>query len=123
MSSRLIEKGTSTAVSVTAGPTGRLMNVVGSLTGATPPTQPPCVVVAMEGAATRSVSRLGASYTAIIEGRTDDLAPQSAAMDSQYHPKRLEGEIQRQWAQSRAFAAPDVSPKPKYFCVSMLPYP
>src|SRR4051812_417474 len=108
MSSRLIEKGTSTTVNVTAGPTGMLMNVVGSLTGATPPTQlagvvhaklgpaplqstaeagsgraesvmsasrraragsarieseiisPPCVVVAMEGAATRSVSRLWA---------------------------------------------------------------
>src|SRR6202795_2892012 len=44
-------------------------------------------------------------------------------MDSQYHPKDVEPLVQRQWAESRAFAAPDESPKPKYYVVSMLPYP
>jgi len=44
-------------------------------------------------------------------------------MEAQYHPRALEPEVQRQWTESRAFAAPDSSPKPKYFCVSMLPYP
>ncbi|HET7403778.1 MAG TPA: class I tRNA ligase family protein, partial [Usitatibacter sp.] len=44
-------------------------------------------------------------------------------MESQYHPRSIEPEVQREWADSRAFAAPDNSPKPKYYCVSMLPYP
>jgi leucyl-tRNA synthetase len=44
-------------------------------------------------------------------------------MDSQYHPKAVEPGVQKQWAQTRAFAAPDASPKPKYYVVSMLPYP
>jgi leucyl-tRNA synthetase len=44
-------------------------------------------------------------------------------MESQYHPRALEPEIQKEWAASRAFVASDNSPKPKYYCVSMLPYP
>jgi leucyl-tRNA synthetase len=44
-------------------------------------------------------------------------------MDPQYHPKALEPQVQKQWAESRAFVAPDASAKPKYYCVSMLPYP
>src|SRR6266478_1685707 len=44
-------------------------------------------------------------------------------MESQYHPRAIEPRIQKAWADSRAFVAPDRSPKPKYFCVSMLPYP
>ncbi len=44
-------------------------------------------------------------------------------MESQYQPRAIEPEIQRIWAESRAFVAPDHSPKPKYYCVSMLPYP
>ncbi len=44
-------------------------------------------------------------------------------MDPQYHPKAIEPAVQRDWAASRAFAAPDSSAKPKYYCVSMLPYP
>jgi leucyl-tRNA synthetase len=44
-------------------------------------------------------------------------------MEAQYHPRAIEPEVQRQWVESRAFAAPDSSPKPKYYCVSMLPYP
>jgi leucyl-tRNA synthetase len=44
-------------------------------------------------------------------------------MESQYHPRELEPRVQREWAAKRAFVAPDHSPKPKYYCVSMLPYP
>jgi leucyl-tRNA synthetase len=44
-------------------------------------------------------------------------------MEAQYHPKAVEPLVQREWAERRAFVAPDASPKPKYFCVSMLPYP
>ncbi len=44
-------------------------------------------------------------------------------MDPQYHPRAIEPAVQKEWTDSRAFAAPDASPKPKYFCVPMLPYP
>jgi leucyl-tRNA synthetase len=44
-------------------------------------------------------------------------------MDPQYHPKAIEPAVQAEWAKTRAFEAPDASAKPKYFCVSMLPYP
>jgi leucyl-tRNA synthetase len=44
-------------------------------------------------------------------------------MDSQYHPKAVEPGVQKHWTETRAFAAPDASPKPKYYVVSMLPYP
>ncbi len=44
-------------------------------------------------------------------------------MEPQYHPRAIEPAVQKEWADSRAFVAPDASPKPKYFCVSMLPYP
>jgi leucyl-tRNA synthetase len=44
-------------------------------------------------------------------------------MESQYHPRAIEPAVQREWAEGRAFVAPDDSPKPKYYCVSMLPYP
>jgi leucyl-tRNA synthetase len=44
-------------------------------------------------------------------------------MESQYHPRAIEPEVQKEWTATRAFVAPDDSPKPKYYCVSMLPYP
>jgi leucyl-tRNA synthetase len=44
-------------------------------------------------------------------------------MEPQYHPHQVEPRIQGEWAATRAFVAPDASPKPKYYCVSMLPYP
>jgi leucyl-tRNA synthetase len=44
-------------------------------------------------------------------------------MEPQYHPKAIEPGVQKEWADTRAFVAPDASPKPKYYCVSMLPYP
>jgi leucyl-tRNA synthetase len=44
-------------------------------------------------------------------------------MQPQYHPKDVEPAVQADWEKRRAFAAPDASPKPKYYVVSMLPYP
>ncbi len=44
-------------------------------------------------------------------------------MEAQYHPRAVEPLVQREWAERRVFVAPDSSPKPKYYCVSMLPYP
>jgi leucyl-tRNA synthetase len=48
---------------------------------------------------------------------------ENTPLDPQYHPKAIEPRIQKEWADTRAFVAPDSSSKPKYFCVSMLPYP
>jgi leucyl-tRNA synthetase len=44
-------------------------------------------------------------------------------MQAQYLPREIEPRVQRQWDEARAFVAPDDSAKPKYYCVSMLPYP
>ena len=44
-------------------------------------------------------------------------------MDPQYHPKAIEPAVQAEWAATRAFESPDTSARPKYYCVSMLPYP
>ncbi len=44
-------------------------------------------------------------------------------MEAQYHPKAIESKVQHELAATKAFAAPDASAKPKYYCVSMLPYP
>ncbi|APV49004.1 leucine--tRNA ligase [Betaproteobacteria bacterium GR16-43] len=44
-------------------------------------------------------------------------------MEPQYHPKAIEAKVQEEWTRTKAFVAPDSSPKPKYYCVSMLPYP
>src|SRR3954447_1482014 len=44
-------------------------------------------------------------------------------MDPQYHPKSIEPRVQQDWAAKKAFHAPDSSAKPKFYCVSMLPYP
>jgi len=44
-------------------------------------------------------------------------------MDPHYQPQTLEPAVQEAWTESRAFAAPDASPKPKYYNVGMFPYP
>jgi leucyl-tRNA synthetase len=44
-------------------------------------------------------------------------------MEPQYHPKAIESKVQDDWTRTKAFLAPDDSPKPKYYCVPMLPYP
>src|SRR5512146_3153946 len=40
-----------------------------------------------------------------------------------YDPKAVESAAQRQWQPTRAFEVREDRSKPKYYCLSMLPYP
>ncbi len=44
-------------------------------------------------------------------------------MHSQYQPAAIETEIQKEWEESGAFRALKGGGKPKYYCLSMFPYP
>src|SRR5688572_25432097 len=44
-------------------------------------------------------------------------------MQPKYNPHVLEREAQRYWEESGAFAATESADKPKYYCLSMFPYP
>ena len=44
-------------------------------------------------------------------------------MQPQYQPAGIEQKIQKEWADRNSFRAIDVSDKPKYYCLSMFPYP
>ncbi len=44
-------------------------------------------------------------------------------MQANYHPSAIEPQVQEHWEHHRAFAAPDQSSRPKYYCLSMFPYP
>ena len=44
-------------------------------------------------------------------------------MQAQYRPERIEPDAQQHWEQTGAFRAPDRGTKPKYYCLSMFPYP
>lgn len=44
-------------------------------------------------------------------------------MQQNYSPKDIEAATQQQWAEKQAFRADEHSDKPKYFCLSMFPYP
>jgi leucyl-tRNA synthetase len=44
-------------------------------------------------------------------------------MQPTYHPKDIESAAQNQWERSQAFTAAEQSDKPKYYCLSMFPYP
>ncbi len=44
-------------------------------------------------------------------------------MQQQYPFKEIEQNAQQYWETNKIFAAPDVSDKPKYYCLSMFPYP
>ena len=49
---------------------------------------------------------------------------ESAANDPRaYEPQAVEASAQRFWTGNRAFEVDESSPKPKYYCLSMLPYP
>src|SRR6218665_2399459 len=47
----------------------------------------------------------------------------SIDMQSQYQPADIEQQVQREWAGKNAFRAIDGAAKPKYYCLSMFPYP
>jgi leucyl-tRNA synthetase len=44
-------------------------------------------------------------------------------MDAQYRPEIIEPEAQQHWEEKQAFKASEDSSKPKYYCLSMFPYP
>ena len=44
-------------------------------------------------------------------------------MQETYDPQTVEAAAQRFWSDTRAFVVDEQSPKPKFFCLSMLPYP
>ncbi len=44
-------------------------------------------------------------------------------MQPQYQPAAIEQQVQQEWADKKAFRAIDASHKPKYYCLSMFPYP
>ncbi|MFA6920756.1 MAG: leucine--tRNA ligase [Gallionella sp.] len=44
-------------------------------------------------------------------------------MQSNYHPASIEKQAQQHWNDSGAFTASETSDKPKYYCLSMFPYP
>ncbi len=44
-------------------------------------------------------------------------------MDDRYHPERLEREVQAEWEARDAFRAVEDPARPKYYCLSMFPYP
>ncbi len=44
-------------------------------------------------------------------------------MDEKYFPQQIEKRWQQHWEQSRAFEAQSADPRPKFYCLEMLPYP
>ncbi|BBP05606.1 leucine--tRNA ligase [Sulfuriferula plumbiphila] len=44
-------------------------------------------------------------------------------MEAQYQPQKIEADAQRRWIESAAFKAVETTDKPKYYCLSMFPYP
>jgi leucyl-tRNA synthetase len=44
-------------------------------------------------------------------------------MQQNYTPKEIESAAQQQWEKDRVFHASETSDKPKYYCLSMFPYP
>ncbi len=46
-----------------------------------------------------------------------------AAMEDQYHPERIEVEVQQEWETNRTFAVQVDPNREKYYCLAMFPYP
>ncbi len=44
-------------------------------------------------------------------------------MEEQYHPEKLEAQVQAYWEKHETFKAEEQAGKEKYYCLSMLPYP
>ncbi|HMV11962.1 MAG TPA: leucine--tRNA ligase [Nitrosomonas sp.] len=44
-------------------------------------------------------------------------------MQEKYHPQEIEQDAQQYWEKTAAFNATELSGKPKYYCLSMFPYP
>src|SRR6185503_9640953 len=55
---------------------------------------------------------------------TEAVQTESAATDPRaYDPQAVEASAQRFWTDRKAFEVDESSSKPKYYCLSMLPYP
>jgi leucyl-tRNA synthetase len=44
-------------------------------------------------------------------------------MDEKYFPEKIENKWQQHWTETKAFEASDTDPRPKFYCLEMLPYP
>jgi len=44
-------------------------------------------------------------------------------MDEHYHPQEIESQAQEYWQENNTFHASDTSSSPRYYCLSMFPYP
>ncbi|HEV7798486.1 MAG TPA: leucine--tRNA ligase [Pyrinomonadaceae bacterium] len=44
-------------------------------------------------------------------------------MDEKYFPENIEKKWQQHWEQTKAFQAADDDPRPRFYCLEMLPYP
>jgi leucyl-tRNA synthetase len=44
-------------------------------------------------------------------------------MDRRYDPQGIEGRWQRAWRENHAYRTPDMSDKPKFYCLDFFPYP
>jgi len=49
--------------------------------------------------------------------------PGSGAASAAYDPKAIEAAAQAFWTRTRAFEVNETDPRPKFYCLSMLPYP
>src|SRR5688572_8798547 len=47
----------------------------------------------------------------------------SDIMHAQYQPTDIERRVQQEWADKNAFRAVEDASRPKYYCLSMFPYP
>ncbi len=52
-----------------------------------------------------------------------DFFARGLAMQPKYNPHAIEREAQRSWAESGTFRATEAGDRPKYYCLSMFPYP
>lgn len=44
-------------------------------------------------------------------------------MEEQYNPSAIEHALQQEWSSRKTYRAVDSDPRPKYYCLSMFPYP
>jgi leucyl-tRNA synthetase len=44
-------------------------------------------------------------------------------MDEKYFPEQIESKWQQHWEQTKAFEVAEADPRPKFYCLEMLPYP
>src|SRR6201991_4008242 len=65
-------------------------------------------------------NEMDASRDGIID---DSITFYGSSMQSLYQPTEIERHAQKEWADKKSFRAIDASDKPKYYCLSMFPYP